>query len=70
MIKIIILIHIINCYHYGIFHHNYKFNNYLSSLYIVVSLYTFNSNFTPESDNEIIFFCFITLSSILVFAFL
>lgn len=70
MIKILILIHIITCYYYGLFNHNYRFNDYLSTLYVVVSLYTFNSHYSPESDNEIIFFCLITLSSILVFAYL
>ncbi|CAD8139120.1 unnamed protein product [Paramecium pentaurelia] len=71
LIKIILLIHIITCYQYGLFYHsNILFDSYMSTFSIVISIYTFNSNYTPIDQNEMIFYSCVAFSSILSFAFL
>ncbi|CAD8135791.1 unnamed protein product [Paramecium octaurelia] len=71
IIKIVLLIHIITCYQYGLFYHsNSLFDSYLSTFSIVISIYTFNSNYLPNGQNEMIFYSCVAFSSVLSFAYL
>ncbi|CAD8054868.1 unnamed protein product [Paramecium sonneborni] len=71
LIKIILLIHIITCYQYGLFYHsNLLFDSYVSTFSIVISIFTFNSNYTPNDQNEMIFYSCVAFSSIISFAYL
>ncbi|CAD8077119.1 unnamed protein product [Paramecium sonneborni] len=71
LIKIILLIHIITCYQYGLFYHsNLLFDSYMSTFSIVISIFTFNSNYSPNDQNEMIFYSFVAFGSIISFAYL
>ncbi|CAD8045585.1 unnamed protein product [Paramecium sonneborni] len=70
IIKMFLVIHVITCYQYGLFNQDHEqFTSYLSTLNMIIQIYSFNSNYVPNEQKEQLFNCLITFSAIIMFAY-